>query len=183
MSPPCSWPNGWKRLVQGTDLFFLDDLLAKTLAANPETFFNAQSQSAGLKQSLLRTLHALRLGGLRAEHLRSAPRLRTRQLAPLYEAYCKKLAEARLFDLACLFERAIEALRREHDKSGSRFSGARTLCHPRRNPAFNPWASFCGGRMPGHYRPDRQDGLPNRSAERGFRCAFFGKSSAEIRDM
>ena len=118
---PLLLADGWKRLVQGTDLFFLDDLLAKTLAANPETFFNAQSQSAGLKQSLLRTLHALRLGGLRAEHLRSAPRLRTRQLAPLYEAYCKKLAEARLFDLACLFERAIEALRREHEKSGSVF--------------------------------------------------------------
>ena len=114
LAAPLLQAEGWSPLVQDTDLFFLDDLLAPAINSDPVPFFAPLSHSRGLRRSLIRTFHALRLGGLLPEVLKNATSSRARHLASLYGAYCQRLTDERLYDLAYLYERAIQNLPQEH---------------------------------------------------------------------
>ncbi len=99
--------EGWARLVQDADLFFLEDLIARILRDDPDNAFAAQSMSSGLSRSFLRTLHALRIAGVDPDDLEQVEPSKGGLLAALYREYRSLLEAGRTYDSAALFERAI----------------------------------------------------------------------------
>ncbi|MCZ6635144.1 MAG: hypothetical protein O7G87_17230 [bacterium] len=102
--------QNWKHLPRDADLFFLEDLLAEALKADPDGYFARATTGPGLTRSFLRTLHAMRIAGIDPDHIQPTNSNKHRLLETLYQSYTARLETDRTYDNATLFR---EALRRQ----------------------------------------------------------------------
>ncbi len=101
--------EGWKRLEWDADLFYLSDLVARTLEDDPSNYFARLATSPGLVRSFHRTLRAMGLAGVDPEALGRIEdgTGKTSTVAGLYRAYRAWLVQERYYDDAIVFERAL----------------------------------------------------------------------------
>ena len=108
---------GWRPLGQDAELFILERAVEEGVVQEPGGYFaDQQLAGGGLVRSFQRTLHAMRLAGLRPERLRqgSVPLPKAGPVARVYERYLVHLEEEKLYDQARLLTEALRLIESPH---------------------------------------------------------------------
>jgi len=104
--------NGKTRLSEDADLFFIEELLKNANVTESESYFHGQEIRVGFMRAFLKTLHAMRLAGVKSEQLSDLDvgKNKLKPLARLLNAYSTYLKDHKIFDDADVFNTAIERI-------------------------------------------------------------------------
>ena len=108
--------DGWTPLLPNYDLFFISELVEKTLKEEQATYFSNTVAGAELARTFLATFQELRLAGVQAEVLGEGKTGKIQELSICYQAYIAYLQAHRYYDDAHLFEQAIVDLDKVEDR-------------------------------------------------------------------
>ena len=176
---PALQAAGWRPLLHDVDLFFLEGLMARTVRREPDGYFPRQSMSFGLARSFLRTLHALRIAGVKPGVLEKTdiePR-KIGALSALYQEYCTLLKAERYYDNAMRFEQAMERLVQEQ-RGASDTIYAILDETPLPGLTFHYVKALAGDTLYRIGRPDYGIAPPTHSAAARFPDASFPNAEA-----